>query len=96
MTPAARPSAAPSAPSARNFSRLSLSTFRRFGEPLPFRASKLRSEPSSPRPGHPSESRFRSRLHERSGKVRVGILMWALGVPIPLILLFVLLRGCAA
>jgi hypothetical protein len=30
----------------------------------------------------------------RSGKVRVGILLWALGVPIPLILLFFLIRGC--
>jgi hypothetical protein len=30
----------------------------------------------------------------RKGKVKTGILLWALGVPIPLILLFVLLRGC--
>ena len=29
-----------------------------------------------------------------SGKVKAGILMWALGVPIPFILLFLLLRGC--
>lgn len=30
----------------------------------------------------------------REGKVRTGILLWALGIPLPLILLFVLLRGC--
>lgn len=30
----------------------------------------------------------------RSGKVRPMILLWALGVPIPLILLIVLIRGC--
>ena len=29
-----------------------------------------------------------------TGKVRTGILLWALGVPIPFILLFLLLRGC--
>lgn len=31
---------------------------------------------------------------QSSGKVRTGILLWALGVPLPFILLFVLLRGC--
>lgn len=30
----------------------------------------------------------------RRAKVRPAILLWALGVPIPLILLFLLLRGC--
>jgi hypothetical protein len=30
----------------------------------------------------------------QSGKVRSGILLWALGVPIPLILLIFLMRGC--
>lgn len=30
----------------------------------------------------------------REGKVRTGILLWALGIPLPLILLFFLLRGC--
>lgn len=29
-----------------------------------------------------------------AGKVRTGVLLWALGVPLPLILLFVLFRGC--
>jgi hypothetical protein len=29
-----------------------------------------------------------------TGKVRPGILLWALGVPIPLLLLIYLLRGC--
>lgn len=32
---------------------------------------------------------------ERSGKVRPALLLWALGVPIPLVLLFLLIRGCA-
>jgi hypothetical protein len=31
---------------------------------------------------------------DRNGKVRPMILLWALGVPIPLILLIVLVRGC--
>jgi hypothetical protein len=35
-----------------------------------------------------------SRIAARAGKVRTGVLLWALGVPLPLILLFVLLRGC--
>ena len=30
----------------------------------------------------------------RSGKVRPAILLWALGVPIPFILVFFLIRGC--
>ena len=30
-----------------------------------------------------------------AGKVRTAVLLWALGVPIPLVLLFVLIRGCA-
>ena len=30
----------------------------------------------------------------RAGKVRPMILLWALGVPIPLVLLIVLLRSC--
>ena len=29
-----------------------------------------------------------------AGKVRPAILLWALGVPIPLVLLFLLIRGC--
>ena len=29
-----------------------------------------------------------------SGKTRPLILLWALGIPIPLLILFVLLRGC--
>lgn len=30
----------------------------------------------------------------KTGKVKTGILLWALGVPIPFVLLFFLLRGC--
>lgn len=31
----------------------------------------------------------------RSGKVRPTILLWALGVPIPLLVIFFLIRGCS-
>ncbi len=30
----------------------------------------------------------------RVGKVKTGILLWALGIPIPFILLFLLIRSC--
>jgi hypothetical protein len=30
----------------------------------------------------------------RSGKVRPAILLWALGVPIPIVLILLLIRGC--
>lgn len=33
-------------------------------------------------------------MRVREGKVRPAILLWALGVPIPLILLILLLRSC--
>jgi len=31
----------------------------------------------------------------RRGKVRPAILLWALGVPIPLVIIFLLLRSCS-
>jgi hypothetical protein len=42
------------------------------------------------------ESPYSSRTpaHGRTAKVRVGILLWALGVPLPIVLLVVLIRGC--
>jgi hypothetical protein len=48
--------------------------------------------------GHGGEGGLRhwiSRLPRRSGKARTGILLWLLGVPIPLILLFFLIKSCA-
>jgi hypothetical protein len=34
-------------------------------------------------------------IDKQSGKVRPGILLWALGVPIPIVIVIVLLtRGC--
>lgn len=33
-------------------------------------------------------------LASRPGRVRPMILLWALGVPIPLILILMLMRGC--
>ena len=35
-----------------------------------------------------------ARTHFQNGKVKLGILLWALGVPIPFVLLFLLIRGC--
>ena len=34
-------------------------------------------------------------LKDRAGRVRPMILLWALGVPIPLILIILAIRGCA-
>ena len=42
---------------------------------------------------HPVVSE-RETVWSRAGKVRPAILLWALGVPIPLVLLFVAIRGC--
>lgn len=36
------------------------------------------------------------RKWSRPGKVRQGLLLWLLGVPLPFILLFFLIRGCVA
>lgn len=43
---------------------------------------------------------FRSKLQHgreklRAGKMRTGILLWLLGVPLPIILLIWLFKGCA-
>jgi hypothetical protein len=35
------------------------------------------------------------RASEISGKARYGILAWLIGVPLPLILLYYLFKGCA-
>jgi hypothetical protein len=35
-----------------------------------------------------------ARTRHESGKVRSGILLWALGVPIPIIIIIMLMRGC--
>ncbi len=34
--------------------------------------------------------------HQRPGKIGGAILLWLLGVPIPLILLFFLIKGCVS
>lgn len=49
---------------------------------------------SSPRAGDGCVPSRTSPKWVRAGKIRGGILLWALGVPIPLILLFLLIRGC--
>ncbi|MBY0261707.1 MAG: hypothetical protein K2Q20_05155 [Phycisphaerales bacterium] len=38
--------------------------------------------------------RLISHIPARTGKARTGILLWLLGVPIPLIIGFFLLRSC--
>lgn len=43
---------------------------------------------------HNIQSQPRFAGPSRPGKVRPMILLWALGVPIPLILIIVLMRGC--
>jgi hypothetical protein len=35
------------------------------------------------------------RVNDESGKARRACLLWLLGVPLPLILLFYLFKGCA-
>jgi hypothetical protein len=35
-----------------------------------------------------------SSMRANAGKVRPALLLWALGVPLPLVLIVVLLRGC--
>ena len=34
------------------------------------------------------------RLNDRSGKLRSGLLLWLIGVPLPIILLIYLAKGC--
>lgn len=46
--------------------------------------------------GWRADGGYVQRRWSRPGKVRHGILLWLLGVPIPLILLFFLIRGCVA
>ena len=38
----------------------------------------------------------KQRSTKESGKLGTGILLWLIGVPLPLILLFFLFRGCVA
>ncbi len=49
-----------------------------------------------PSPEHPNSNAAPRPLSSRwrSAKVRWAVLLWAIGVPLPLVLLFVLIRGC--
>lgn len=42
----------------------------------------------------PEPSSSQQHPHFREGKVRTAVLLWALGVPLPLVLIFLLIRGC--
>ena len=33
-------------------------------------------------------------VNDESGKIRTGILLWLIGIPLPVILLFYLFKGC--
>lgn len=83
------------APTPRPQSLLRAATFRVFGEAPPFGP---RTVHSTQLPVHarriPTGLRTHLSMSSKAGKVRPGILLWALGVPIPLILLFWLMRGC--
>lgn len=37
---------------------------------------------------------MKSELKKEKGGLRGGLLMWLIGIPLPLILLFYMLRGC--
>jgi len=43
----------------------------------------------------PGATTMTTRLREQAGKVRSGVLLWALGVPIPIILIIWAIKGCA-
>lgn len=57
----------------------------------------MTGSPKQPTLGPGGESDAASGHHargHRAGKVRVGVLLWALGVPIPIILILLLIRSC--
>jgi hypothetical protein len=43
----------------------------------------------------PPQTSRASRPGFRDGKIRPAVLLWALGVPIPFVLIFLVIRGCA-
>jgi hypothetical protein len=59
-------------------------------------AINLTASPALPRASLPARACSGLMTWARPGKMRPAILLWALGVPIPLIILFLLIRGCAA
>ena len=56
-----------------------------------FRKRPVKTSPPLPRTVTPALLRNPAR---EAGKVRPMILLWALGVPIPIILVIALVRGC--
>jgi len=52
------------------------------------RTKSIGSRSPNPTPGKLSLRSF------RTGKARTGILLWLLGVPIPLVILFFLIKSC--
>lgn len=66
---------------------------------MPLHQQQSKQSTAQPRFKHvsplsPWRNRVRRRAAHHAGKIRPAILLWALGVPIPLVLLFVLIRGC--
>jgi len=84
-----------SAPTPRPQSLLRTAPFRVFGEAPPFRPHIVHPTQLPVHARHtPTGLRTHMSMSSKAGKVRTGVLLWALGVPIPLILLFWLMRGC--
>lgn len=57
-----------------------------------------RGEPARPQPSPDDPPVWRVPPHaanSRPGKARTAVLLWLLGVPIPIIILIMLIRGCA-
>jgi hypothetical protein len=55
----------------------------------------VQTHPSTPSRSSAFPTLSKAHRLYQAGKVRTGILLWALGIPLPLILLFLLFRGCA-
>lgn len=66
-------------------------TRTRFRHLIALRRRHNKAESRVPTPVNPHRKQTR---YSRPGKIKGALLMWLLGVPIPLILLFFLIKGC--
>jgi hypothetical protein len=55
----------------------------------------MKAVPTAEKPPSSSLQLRATEALARAGKARTAVLLWLLGIPLPLILLFLLLRGCA-
>ena len=56
----------------------------------------LRHRPPAVRAPRKVESHRKQVRYSRPGKIAGALLMWIIGIPIPLILLFFLIKGCVS